>query len=80
MATHSLYEILTRLVERVTWPTEAEKIEVLASIKEAHDTGALGVRVSEIACPHSNTTQISQHSYGRYFSVTKCTDCGKENV
>lgn len=91
MATHSIYEILTRLVERVTWSTEAEKVQMLASVEEARKAAALGAVVSEIACAHEMEVveryfdqyglQVPQWKpYSRYVRVpvNQCIKCGRE--
>lgn len=74
MATHSLYEVLTRLTERVTWPSEAEKVQVLASIREAELEAAMGVRVTEIACAHESI----RDRWGR--PTGTCEKCGKVGI
>lgn len=64
-AAYSIFDILRTLVERVGWPTEAEKHVVLKSITRAESVGLFGNMATLITCPHDKV-------------VNKlCTGCGR---
>lgn len=72
-AAYTLYEILKILVERVGWPSEAEKMRVLESISEAERVSLFGNMQQIIVCKHTATRSVSVGSGW----ATVCSDCGK---
>lgn len=84
MSTHSLYDILERLVERVTWSSEAEKVQMLASVEEARKSAALGARVTEMECAHvAEVIERRIPGPSMTFSIQRidrCSKCGREKI
>lgn len=72
-AAYTLYEILRILIERVGWPSEAEKMRVLQSVSEAERVSLFGNMQQIIVCKHERTRR--EGSYMQPYSV--CEDCGK---
>lgn len=68
-AAYSLYDLLRTLVERVGWPTEAEKHVALASVDAAERMQILGNLASQMTCTHPPEAMTGS---GR------CDDCGKQ--
>jgi hypothetical protein len=67
-AAYSLYDLLRTLIERVGWPSEAEKRVALASVDAAEAMQVFGNLASQMACPHPAEAMQSG----------KCGDCGKQ--
>lgn len=69
MAAYSPYELLRVLIERVGWPTEAERVAALESVSEWESMGFLGGNLAQMTkCPHENTVS-------RYKGGVMCLDC-----
>lgn len=62
---YTLYDLLRALIERVGWPTEAEKRAAVDSVNEAEAMGVLGTMAKQLACPHESVRRDGI-----------CEDCG----
>lgn len=51
-AGYSLYDLLRTLIERVGWPSEAEKRVALASVDRAEQAQVFGNLATMMACDH----------------------------
>lgn len=67
-AAYSLYELLRTLVDRVGWPSEAEKQAAHHSISEAERLGILGNLAVDMVCDHPEDDR----------SAGQCMVCGRQ--
>lgn len=66
MAAYSPYELLRTLIERVGWPTEAEKVVALESVREFESMAIFGNLAQQMRCTHPDIRTDGT-----------CADCGK---
>lgn len=68
-AGYSLYDLFRVLIERVGWPSEAEKKVALASVDRAEKMQVFGNLASMMACEHPEEAMTKSG---------KCADCGRQ--
>lgn len=68
------YTLLRTLIERVAWPTEADKNAALESVNQYESIGMFGNLAKQMACKHP-PERIQVMNRG---TSGKCMDCGRE--
>lgn len=69
-AGYDLYTLLDTIIDRLSWPSETERIAAHDSVQAYRDVSLFGNMATLIQCSHDNIVT-------RYNAPARCLDCGR---